>query len=115
MRKDIECTFGILKGRFRILKNAIRLKYEDDIEALFRTCAVLHKILLQFDGFLNPDWLVVDPNVEEPEEDPEATQQMEPIQDIRDQPLQLINRLSTSKMIRLSNGTRTCSLSYEQL
>jgi hypothetical protein len=88
MRKDIECTFGILKGRFRILKNAIRLKYEDDIEALFRTCAVLHNILLQFDGFLNPDGLVVDPNVEEPEEDPEATQAMEPTQDIRDQPLQ---------------------------
>ena len=87
MRKDIECIFGILKGRFCILKNAIRLKYEDDIEALFRTCAVLHNILLQFDGFLNPDWLVVDPNIEEPEEDPEATQPMEQIQDIRDQPL----------------------------
>ena len=87
MRKDIECTFGILKGRFRILKNAIRLKFEDDIEALFRTCVFLHNILLQFDGFLNPDWLVVDPNVEEPEEDPEATQPMEQIQDIRDQPL----------------------------
>jgi hypothetical protein len=32
MRKDIECTFGILKQRFRILKNPIRLKFEDDIE-----------------------------------------------------------------------------------
>lgn len=25
MRKDVECTFGILKGRFRILKAGIRL------------------------------------------------------------------------------------------
>ena len=61
MSKNMECAFGILKGRFRILKNAVRLKFEDDIEAFFRTCAVLHNILLQFDGFLNPDWLTVDP------------------------------------------------------
>ena len=93
MRKDIECTFGILKSRFRILKNTIRLYFEDDIEALFRTCAVLHNILLQYDGFLNPDWITVDPNVEEePEEDLEATQPLEKdpdqTQDIRDQPLQ---------------------------
>ena len=25
MRKDVECMFGILKGRFRILKAGIRL------------------------------------------------------------------------------------------
>ena len=95
MRKDIECTFGILKSRFRILKNAIRLYFEDDIKDLFCTCAILHNILLQFDGFLNPDWVTVDPNVEEPEEDPEATQplDMDPdqTQDIRDQPLQDAN------------------------
>ena len=59
MRKDIECTFEILKSRFRILKNTIRLKFEDDIEALFRTCAVFHNILLQFDSFLNPDWVTL--------------------------------------------------------
>jgi hypothetical protein len=91
MRKDIECTFGILKSRFRILKNAIRLYFEDDIEDLFRTCAVLHNILLQFDGLLSVDWVAVDPNVEEPEVDPEATQplDMDPdqTQDIRDKPL----------------------------
>jgi hypothetical protein len=27
MRKDVECTFGILKGRWRILKTGIRLTY----------------------------------------------------------------------------------------
>lgn len=31
MRKDIECTFGIIKSRFRILKNAVRLYFEDDM------------------------------------------------------------------------------------
>ena len=95
MRKNIECTFGILKSRFRNLKNAIRLYFEDDIVDLFRTCAVLHNILLQFDGLLNVDWATVDPNVEEPEEDPEATQPLEmdldQTQDIRDQPLQDAN------------------------
>ena len=25
MRKDVECTFGIMKGRFRILKTGIRV------------------------------------------------------------------------------------------
>ena len=29
MRKDIECMFGILKSRFRILKNAIQLYFQD--------------------------------------------------------------------------------------
>jgi hypothetical protein len=53
MRKDIECTFGgILKQRFRILTNPIRLYFEDDIDDVVRTCAVLHNILLEFDGFL---------------------------------------------------------------
>ena len=50
MQKYIECTFENLKSRFRILKNTIRLKFEDDIEALFRTCTVFHNILLQFDS-----------------------------------------------------------------
>ena len=29
MRKDVECTFGIMKGRFRILKSGIRLKGQE--------------------------------------------------------------------------------------
>ena len=53
MRKDIEWTFGILKQRFRILKNPIRLYFEDDIDDVVRTSAVMHIILLEFDGFLN--------------------------------------------------------------
>jgi hypothetical protein len=91
MRKDIECTFGILKQRFRILKKPIRLYFEDDIDDVVRTCAVLHNILLEFDSFLNPHWADIDPNVEEPEEDPQATQSVsqdpEATQDVSNVPL----------------------------
>ena len=91
MRKDIECTFGILKQRFRILKNPIRLYFEDEIDDIVRSCTVLHNILLEFDSFLNPEWADIDPNVEEPEEDQLATQFLsqdpEATQDVSNVPL----------------------------
>ena len=56
-----------------------------------RTCAVLHYFLLEFDGFLNPEWADIDPNVEEPEEDQLATQFLsqdpEATQDVSNVPL----------------------------
>ena len=46
IRKDVECTFGILKQRFRILLN--RLEFHDRyvIEAILHTCCILHNMLL---------------------------------------------------------------------
>jgi hypothetical protein len=32
MRKDVECTFGILKGRWRILKSGIRIEGVDAVD-----------------------------------------------------------------------------------
>ena len=32
MRKDIECTFGILKGRWRILKAGVRIRGVDGVD-----------------------------------------------------------------------------------
>jgi hypothetical protein len=62
VRKDIECTFGILKGRFRILKlpvyyhsnskNAVHGKRK--VDNVFFTCCMLHNMLLQWDGLM--DW-----------------------------------------------------------
>lgn len=49
-RKDVECTFGILKGRFRQLKSGIRVH---GIEA--RDRSVLHNMLLEVDG-LAENW-----------------------------------------------------------
>ena len=39
VRKDVECFFGILKGRFRILKLPILYSDKEDIENVFFACA----------------------------------------------------------------------------
>jgi hypothetical protein len=54
LRKDVECTFGILKKRFMILKHAVRLHNIEDLEHVFRSCCILHNILLEHDG--RDDW-----------------------------------------------------------
>ena len=45
IRKDVECTFGILKCRFQILKG-IRFPEQNIIEATFVTCCIIHNMLL---------------------------------------------------------------------
>lgn len=51
LRKDVECTFGILKKRFAILKHRSRLHSKELIEDIFRSCCVLHNMNYEFDGF----------------------------------------------------------------
>jgi len=53
LRKDVECTFGILKGRFRILKTAVRLHRAIDIDKVFLTCCILHNMLLKEDNLVH--------------------------------------------------------------
>lgn len=55
MRKDVECTFGIMKGRFRILKCGIRLHGVEAVDDLWATCCALHNMLLEVDG-LSDEW-----------------------------------------------------------
>jgi hypothetical protein len=55
MRKDVECTFGILKGRFRILKTGIRLDGINSVDDVWMTCCALHNWLLDIDG-LTGEW-----------------------------------------------------------
>jgi hypothetical protein len=55
MRKDVECTFGILKGRWRILKTGIRLHGTKPADKIFKTCCALHNWLLEIDG-LDDEW-----------------------------------------------------------
>ena len=50
VRKDVECFFGILKGRFRILKSAILFHDEGHISNMFKTCCVQYNILHAWDG-----------------------------------------------------------------
>ena len=54
-RKDVECTFGITKGRFLVLKYGIRLESIDLCDKLWTTCCALHNCLLFIDG-LNKNW-----------------------------------------------------------
>ncbi len=55
VRKDVECTFGILKGRFRILKTGIRLGGQQAGDRIFLICCALHNWLLEVDG-LDKGW-----------------------------------------------------------
>ena len=51
MRKDVECTFGILKGRWRILKAGVCLWGVLKTDDVWLTCCALHNWLLDIDGF----------------------------------------------------------------
>ena len=55
LRKDVECTFGILKGRWRILKYGIRLWGMKNCDQVWLTCCALHNWLLEIDG-LSDGW-----------------------------------------------------------
>ena len=55
MRKDVECTFGILKGRFRILKAGIRCHGVKIADEIWKTCCAMHNMLLEIDG-ITGEW-----------------------------------------------------------
>lgn len=55
LRKDVECTFGILKGRWRILKLGIRIHGLNEADMVWKTCCSLHNWLLEVDG-LDDQW-----------------------------------------------------------
>ena len=50
-RKHIECAFGILKSRFRILRLPIRIHNVFEIDDMFVTCCILHNMCIDFDGW----------------------------------------------------------------
>jgi hypothetical protein len=53
--KDVECTFGILKGRWRILKTGIRVYGVEATDKIWMTCCAFHNWLLDIDG-LDEKW-----------------------------------------------------------
>lgn len=81
VRKDIECFFGILKGRFRILKMQLLYRGIYKLDNIFHTCCALHNMLHSYDGLSllekDVDWAGadgdVDPWVEPPPEIPPRT------------------------------------------
>jgi DDE superfamily endonuclease len=80
-RKDVECTFGILKGRFRILKTGICLATPEAADNIWHTCCALHNMLLEVDG-LHVKWTDgVPSDWEGPlgENDPDEMRRMAPL------------------------------------
>jgi hypothetical protein len=56
VRKDVECTFGLLKTRFRIIWNGILYHDKVIIEQIFLCCCMLHNIILGYDCNSTSDW-----------------------------------------------------------
>ncbi len=56
MCKDVECTFGILKGRWRILKAGVQIHGVNSVNYIWFTCCALHNWLLEIDG-MNKIWV----------------------------------------------------------
>ncbi|CAB1099764.1 unnamed protein product [Ectocarpus sp. CCAP 1310/34] len=69
VRKDSECCFGVVKGRFRICKMQFLYRKKERIDNTFFTCMILHNMLLAYDGIelLEPycDWAGADGDLDE--------------------------------------------------
>jgi len=50
LRKDVECAFGVLKARFRILLNRIEFHDPALLHSIFITCCILHNMLIIING-----------------------------------------------------------------
>ena len=50
VRKDVECFFGRVKGRFRILKLPLLFRHKHEIDDMWFTCCILHNLLHECDG-----------------------------------------------------------------
>jgi len=46
-RKDVECAFGILQARFRILRNPARLYDQGDLQNIMLACIILHNMIIK--------------------------------------------------------------------
>ena len=46
VRKDVECTFGILKKRWRILDHGLKFRSLRTCEKIFISCCILHNMML---------------------------------------------------------------------
>ena len=47
MRKDVECLFGIMKGRFTILRYGLRFHSIDQCDKMWLTCCALHNMSIR--------------------------------------------------------------------
>eukprot|EP00804_Cyclotella_cryptica_P005035 CCRYP_020361-RA/>CCRYP_020361-RA protein AED:0.17 eAED:0.02 QI:0/0/0/1/0/0/5/0/470 len=54
MCKDVRCMFGILKGRWKILKCGIHLHGTNAVDCIWLTCCAFHNMLLEVDSLDQP-------------------------------------------------------------
>jgi len=69
VRKDVECAFGILKIRFRFLRNPVIYQDAEILSNAFKTACMLHNMLLEYDGLNETNWENIDPDNDIIEED----------------------------------------------
>lgn len=50
IRKDVECCFGVLKGRFRILWSKVLFQKQEHVDNVFHACCILHNMCLVDSG-----------------------------------------------------------------
>jgi len=62
MRKDVECTFGMLKKRFGTLQSGVRVKKVLKVDQIWKTCCALHNLRLELNGFDKDDWIGISEN-----------------------------------------------------
>ncbi|XP_071699608.1 uncharacterized protein [Rutidosis leptorrhynchoides] len=55
-RKDVERAFGVLQGRFHILRIAASTMSVNKIRRVMDTCVILHNMILEDNGFALSDW-----------------------------------------------------------
>jgi len=51
LRKDVECVFGIMKKRHKILCRGIEIRELQHIDNVFFACCIIHNMLLEDDGW----------------------------------------------------------------
>ena len=87
-RKDVECTFGILKSRWRFLRNGIVLQNQSLIDFAFFTCCILHNLILEYDGLdsrweQDVDWDQINPQPDNSDEGFDEESAVPGIQEMR--------------------------------
>lgn len=56
VRKDVECTFGVIKRRFQLFNRTIEFHSVEKIDNAFRCAVILHNMLLEHDGLTYASW-----------------------------------------------------------
>ena len=47
VRKDVECAFGVLQARWKIVKNLVRQWDLDTISNIMMACIIMHNMILE--------------------------------------------------------------------